>query len=124
MRRALLIVAVPALTVCAIAAGCGASSTTQPDATRHAPHTTPITPSSITGRNSPTTTLEEFSKVKDGMTLAQVTTIIGSPGTVDRSSHNNHTESRVWRGRPETGGFAMIVFRDGIVFGKTQVDLS
>lgn len=113
------------------AAGCGGISTksTQPTTTRrpvgaaslsrNAPPTgTTVAP------NPPAVTLNKFGSIEYGMTLDQVIATFGSPGTVDRSSDSDRTESRSWDGSPGSDGFAMIVFRDGIVFGKTQVGLS
>ena len=74
--------------------------------------------------NPATITLDEFSSIELGMTLDQVTATFGSAGEVDRSTANDCIQSRWWHGPPGSEGFAMIVFRDGFVWGKTQVGLS
>jgi hypothetical protein len=74
--------------------------------------------------NPPAITLGEFGGIEYGMTLDQVSATFGSPGTVHRSTGSDRSESRWWDGPPGSDGFAMITFRDGIVFGKTQVGLS
>ena len=61
--------------------------------------------------------------IQEGMTLDQVTATFGSPGKVDRAADSDRIESRRWYGLPESDGLAMIVFRDGVVFGKTQLGL-
>jgi hypothetical protein len=126
MRRAVIMVAAAVL-MTVVAARCGATSTTatQSGAVRH-----PLDAASPTPRGSSvapvlsTITLDEFNRVELGMTLGQVTAIVGTPGTVDRASDKTRIESRWWDGRLGSVGFAMIVFRRGIVWGKTQVDLS
>src|SRR5262245_58314859 len=121
-KRALIRVGVAVLTASVVAAGCGATSTTATPsgAIRHSAGAASLTrsraPSGQTvAPNSLTITLEEFSRVELAMTLDQVTAIIGSPGTVDRASDKDRMESRSWDGRPGSGGFATIVFRDGVV---------
>jgi hypothetical protein len=77
-----------------------------------------------TAPNTSTITLAEFSTITAGMTLDQVTATVGSPGAVDPPAGSGDIQSRTWNGRPGTNGFAMVVFRDGTVFGKTQEGLS
>jgi hypothetical protein len=129
MRRALSVLGTAALAA-SVFAGCGGTSTksSQPRATRRQVEATSTTPNSPpTGTtlapNPPTITLHEFSTIEPGMTLDQVTATFGSPGEVDRAGDSNRIESRRWDGLRGSDGFAMIVFRDGVVFGKTQVGL-
>jgi outer membrane protein assembly factor BamE (lipoprotein component of BamABCDE complex) len=130
MRRALTVMGAAALAASVFAGGCGGTSSqsTQPRTTRRqveVTSTTPNSPPTVTTRapNAPTVMLQEFSSIEQGMTLDQVTEIFGSPGEVDRAAHSDLTESRRWDGSPGSDGFAMIVFRDRVVFGKTQVGL-
>jgi hypothetical protein len=75
------------------------------------------------GPSSPAITLDEFSNIDYGMTLDQVIATFGSPGTVHHSSDTDRSETRWWDGPRGSNGFAELVFRDGVVFGKTQVGL-
>jgi hypothetical protein len=129
MKRRRTLIAAAGLAACVFAAGCGASThgtqsgTTQrqaearPTAVAAPPTETTVAP------NSPRITLDEFSSINAGMTLDQVTATVGSPGTVNRATDRDATETRWWDGPPRSDGFAMVTFRDGIVFGKTQVGL-
>jgi hypothetical protein len=114
--------------VSVFAAGCGgittksAQSTTTPR--RVDASTTANTPPTGTtmAASQPAITRDEFASIDYGMTLDQVSATFGSPGTV-RSSDADGTESRWWDGPPGSDGVAMLVFRDGVVFGKTQTGL-
>jgi hypothetical protein len=129
MRRALTVLGAAALAA-SVFAGCGGTSikSSQPRTTRRqveATSTTPNPPPTGTtlAPNPPTITLDAFSTIELGMTLDQVTATFGSRGEVVRAADNDRIESRRWEGLPGSDGFAMIVFRDGVVFGKTQVGL-
>jgi outer membrane protein assembly factor BamE (lipoprotein component of BamABCDE complex) len=129
MRRALTVLGAAALAA-SVFAGCGRTLTKsmQPRTTPRqaaATSTTPNSPPTATTlpSNSLTITLQEFSSIEEGMTLDQVTATFGSPGKVDRAADSDRIESRRWYGLPESDGLAMIVFRDGVVFGKTQLGL-
>lgn len=129
MRRALIVLGVAALAA-SVFAGCGGTSikSSRPRTTRRQVEATSTTPNSPpTGStlapNPPTITLDEFSSIEPGMTLDQVTATFGSPGEVDRATGTDRIESRRWDGLRGSDGFAMIAFRDGVVFGKTQVGL-
>jgi hypothetical protein len=52
-----------------------------------------------------------------------VTATLGSPGTVHRATDRDASETRRWAGPPGSDGYAIVIFRDGIVFGKTQLGL-
>jgi hypothetical protein len=129
MRRALTVLGAAGLAA-SVFAGCGGTSTksSQPRTTRRQVEATSATPNlpptSTTLAPNPAITLHEFSTIEPGMTLDQVTATFGSPGEVDRAADSNRIESRMWDGLRGSDGFAMIVFRDGVVFGKTQVGLS
>ena len=130
MRRALTVMGAAALAA-SVFAGCGGTSTTstqtkttrqQVEATSTTTRSTPPTGTTV-APSTPPITLPEFSSIDEGMTLGQVTATFGSPGEVDRAADSNRIESRRWDGLPGSDGFAMIVFRDGVVWGKTQVGL-
>lgn len=130
MKRRRALFAAAALAVGVVAAGCGTStqathpgSSPRPEAAR--PTSVAAPPTGTTAApNASTITLHEFSTINAGMTLDQVTATVGSPGAVDPPAGSDHIQSRTWSGRPGTNGFAMVVFRDGTVFGKTQLGLS
>jgi len=127
-RRALFGAA--ALAVGVVAAGCGASTqATQPGSAPPPAAARPTTraapPTGTTAApNASTITLDEFSTINEGMTLDQVTATVGSAGAVHLPAGSDDIQSRTWNGRPGTDGFAMVLFRDGTVFGKTQEGLS
>jgi hypothetical protein len=129
MRRALTVLGAAALAA-SVFAGCSGTLTksAQPRRTRRQVEATSTIPNSPpTGTtlapNSPAITLDAFSTIEPGMTLDQVTATFGSRGKVDRAADNDRIESRRWDGLPGSDGFAMIVFRGGVVWGKTQVGL-
>jgi len=128
MKRRHTLIAAAGLAVGVFAAGCGASThATQPGSTHRqgvARPTSLAAPPTGTTVTPPTITLDEFSSIDEGMTLDQVTETVGSPGMVQLAPDHDATETRWWLGPPRSDGFAMVTFRDGIVFGKTQVGLS
>jgi hypothetical protein len=131
MRRLSAAVGTAALAVSVLAAGCGGISTTSKQAATArssavAASTTPHAPSTGTtvAPNPPAITLNEFGSIEYGMILDQVVATFGSPGTVHRVTDSDSSETRWWDGPPGSDGYAMLVFRDGVVFGKTQVGLS
>jgi len=98
--------------------GCGAAGNHKADGGRLLDrHSASVT------LNPATITLTEFSNIEYGMTLDQVTATVGASGEVDRSTDSDRIESRWWKGPPGSDGFATVVFRDGVVWGKTQVGL-
>src|SRR5262245_21174899 len=123
MRRGLTVLGAAALAA-GVFAGCGGASTRSTQS-RMVTSTNRSSPPTGTTQppNSPAITLQEFSSIEEGMTLDQVAATFGSPGEVDRAADSNRIESRRWDGLPGSDGFAMIVFRDGAVWGKTQVGL-
>lgn len=87
------------------------------------------------GTDTPTTTepeteyitLDEFNKIKNGMTYEQVCKIIGCEGKLVTSSQigESTSQSYAWSSK-DMGGVtygATVVFIDGKVTGKTQVGL-
>jgi hypothetical protein len=131
MKRSHPLFAGWALAVGVFAAGCSRTSThaTQASATQQPTQAHPATlaepPTGTTAAPSASTiTLDEFSSINEDMTVDQVTATVGSPGAVTAHVNSDDIETRTWNGRPGTNGFAMVVFRDGIVYGKTQDGLS
>lgn len=70
-------------------------------------------------------TMEEYNKIKTGMTYEEVKEIIGSPGELSStSSVGNYTVSiYTWYGNGTAGSNANVTFQNGYVSGKAQVGL-
>jgi len=116
-----------ALAVTVFAAGCGGTSTTatRPTLRRTAEATATTPPPTGTTRATDSViTLDEFKDIEEGMTPGEVAATVGSLGEIDPSMAGDRTEARRWNGLPGGDGFAMVMFRDGVVWGKTQVGLS
>lgn len=129
MRRIPAVMGAAALAVSVFAAGCGGTSTTATRPTlRRTAETTATTPNppptGTTLATDSVITLDEFKDIEEGMTPGEVAATVGSLGEIDPSMAGDRTEARRWNGRSGGDGFAMVVFRDGVVWGKTQVGLS
>ena len=69
-------------------------------------------------------TAAEFAAIQTGMSRAEVTAIIGSPGTLlsESTIAGHHTEVRMWEG-DGVGANANVMFQDNAVVSKAQFGL-
>ena len=83
------------------------------------------TPSS--GANKPTMTKAEFDQIKDGMSYAEVTAIVGGPGELQAESGKvgdpAHTVSYKFDGEGSMGANAQLMFQGGKLNMKAQMGL-
>jgi hypothetical protein len=126
-----MMIGVAVLTASVVATACNASSTPTARSAAvarslHATSTEQIsTPTGTTLAPNPSSiTLQEYTRVHDGMTLDRVAAILGSAGTLDRRWDHGRIDGRRWDGPPGSRGFALLFFRHEKVWAKTQVDLS
>lgn len=68
-------------------------------------------------------TLAEFDQISTGMTYEQVTTVVGSPGTVSSEMNTPGMASKSYKYDGGTVSTAIVTFSDGKVQTKTQFGL-
>jgi len=75
--------------------------------------------------NKPTITLAEYNAIKTGMTIDEVTKIVGSGGESlsEAEVAGVKTEIRMWDGEGGLGSNANVTFQNGKVFAKAQLGL-
>lgn len=75
--------------------------------------------------NNPTITLEEFNKLKTGMTHKQVANIVGSNGQLLSESDiaGYHSYMIMWEGEESLGANANALFQNGKLVSKSQFGL-
>lgn len=121
----LLIVASIALAGCGSASNQSAGTSATPASTTDAPRKQPTksTPATADGM-----TLTTYDAIKLGMTLDEVTRLVGSPGTLatrpTKTERGEFVEARNWGSRhPDVHGSTYVVFIDHIVTAKGQNEL-
>jgi outer membrane protein assembly factor BamE (lipoprotein component of BamABCDE complex) len=82
------------------------------------PSTPTVTPSAIVGLVTPA----QYAQIEDGMTLAQVAAIMGTPRTGQNDGTSMTTNVVVWYD-PTTKDTITVTFVDGAVTGKSAAGL-
>lgn len=83
------------------------------------PSTTTVTPKAIVGLVTPA----QYAQIEDGMTLAQVAAIMGTPGTGQNDGNPSGTTNVVVWYDPTTKDTITVTFVDGAVTGKDAAGL-
>ncbi|HZK56582.1 MAG TPA: DUF3862 domain-containing protein [Desulfosporosinus sp.] len=83
--------------------------------------------SSSSNVNKPTMTKAEFDQIKDGMSYAEVTAIVGGPGEMQSESGKvgdpAHTVSYAYKGEGDLGANANVMFQGEKLNMKAQMGL-
>ena len=66
-------------------------------------------------------TMDEYNKIKTGMSYSKVVDIIGGEGKLSADGYS--TEIYTWKGRGSVGANALITFQNGKVVSKAQSGL-
>jgi len=97
--------------------GCGSTPTPSSSTTTTAP----------ISKNKPTMTKAEFDQIKDGMSYAEVTAIVGGPGELQAESGKagdaDHTVSYMYKGDGAIGANASLMFQGEKMNMKAQAGL-